>query len=93
MSGIFRAVLFAVATAAPVTSAVAQQEAKPEVVQTSVTTRDGWTIPLTYYKTADDREAPVVLMLQGEDVNRQAWTPLAKTLHAAGYAVLTCDLR
>lgn len=71
----------------------AQQKAKREVIQTSVTTRDGWSIPLTYYRTADDREAPVVLLVQGEGANRQTWTPLATTLHGAGYAVVAFDRR
>ncbi|MGC1274558.1 MAG: alpha/beta fold hydrolase [Planctomycetaceae bacterium] len=56
-------------------------------------TPDGWTIPITYYRSANGKETPVVIMLHGKGGNRQVWKGTAEKLHGAGYAVVTVDLR
>ncbi len=65
-----------------------------EVIDTSVTTNDGWQIAMTYYRSDVGKEAPVVILLHGERGNRLVWKAgFAKTLHKQGYAVVAVDLR
>lgn len=71
---------------------------------------DGFPIHITYWQAKDDKEvnpagvenAPVVIMLHGENGSRLIWDrssappggkPLARVLHDRGYAVVTVDLR
>lgn len=75
-------------------AAVAQQPARAaETEELSLRTRDGWTIPVTYYTSAAGKDAPVVLLLHGADGNRNVWKGLATVLQKAGYAVVAPDLR
>lgn len=72
--------------------------AKPKaVIKTdSLTTYDGWSIPITYYQSPAGKDAAVVILLHGEGENQLVWkdkTGLATKLHAADFAVITCDLR
>ena len=67
---------------------------KQEVLDQQLMTPDGWTLPITYFKSGGGRETPVVLMLHGGGGNRAVWnSTLAKKLHELGYAVITVDLR
>jgi hypothetical protein len=80
-------------------SAFAQGTAKPPaqvVKQETLTTGDGWSIPITYYQSSQGKEAAVVVLLHGEGDNQLVWktkTALAERLHAEKFAVVTCDLR
>ncbi len=97
-----RTVLFGVALGLAVCSSsvvvFAQAVKAPvAVVKTdTLTTADGWTIPITYYQSTLGKEAAVVLLLHGEGNNQLVWTQktkLAARLHAENFAVITCDLR
>ena len=73
------------------------QQPKAEVIEKSIRTRDGWTLPLTYFQSAAGKDAPVVILLHGANGNRLVWGNdkggFAKSLQGAGYAVATVDLR
>ena len=86
------------------------QEGKPRPVKLE-SAADGLPIAATYYpakaEQADQKMAPVVLLLQGDNENRLVWEKkptvfsesqqktkaLADVLHDEGYAVMTIDLR
>jgi len=57
-----------------------------------ITAGDGLVLQATFYGPAA-RPAPAVLLLPMQDRDRGSWTLLAERLQAAGYAVLTVDLR
>jgi pimeloyl-ACP methyl ester carboxylesterase len=81
------------------------EEARPVVLQAE---RDRFPIHITYYPAKKDENpsgvenAPVVVMLHGENGSRLVWdrssappggVSLAEFLHSRGYAVVTVDLR
>lgn len=57
-----------------------------------ISASDGLVLQATFY-SSPVRPAPVVLMLHQVSGSRADWEPLAQRLQAAGYAVLTLDLR
>ena len=61
----------------------------------TLTTADGWSIPITYYESSEGKDASVVILLQGENENQLVWEKngLAKQLQAKNFAVVTCDMR
>lgn len=79
--------------------AFAQATSKPPapVVKTdTLTTGDGWSIPITYYQSGLGKDAAVIILLHGEGDNQLTWTQktgLAARLNAENFAVITCDLR
>ena len=56
-------------------------------------TKDNWSIPITYFESPKEKDAPVVVMLPGKGENRIKWNALAQDLHKQQYAVITVDLR
>lgn len=64
----------------------------------TLTTADGWTIPINYYESKGGKESPVVIMFPGvegkkDSRTRKAWDAAAKALNKKGFAVVTADLR
>jgi dienelactone hydrolase len=57
-----------------------------------ISASDGLVLQATFYNSPA-RPAPVVIMLHQVGGSRADWEPLAQRLQAAGYAVLTVDLR
>ena len=79
----------AVVAAAP--AAVAQQQSSK--VET-VTTPDGWTLPVQVTLPGDaGEETPAVVLIHGAEESRKNWESLATFLAGKGYAVLVPDLR
>lgn len=77
------------------TAALAQQPAPPAgkpVEEQTVRTKDGWTLPISYY-AVPNKETPVVILLHGRDGNRGVWRGFAEQLQQKGYAVVSVDLR
>jgi pimeloyl-ACP methyl ester carboxylesterase len=77
--------------------AVAQQP-KPApptkgVEEQNVRTADGWSLPITYFRSDQGKNAPVVILLHGKEGNRLVWRGLGERLQAAGYAAVAVDLR
>ena len=69
-------------------------------VTRTVTTADGWTLPMDYYyphneqtPTTTTQNTPVVILLHGAGGNRLVWKGLATKLQRAGFAVAAVDLR
>ncbi len=58
----------------------------------TISASDGLPLGATFY-TAPVRPAPGVLLIPQRGHDRSEWEPLALALQAAGYAVLTVDLR
>jgi len=91
------ALLAAVAGAAVVNPAAGGPSGKTEDASETrtLTTEDGVSIHITYYKSTGEKEAPVVVLLHMKDGNRFVWEGdgLAKKLQQEGYAVVTVDLR
>lgn len=61
-----------------------------------LTTRDGGSIRITYYKSQRGKESPVVVLLHQKNGNRFFWERkegFAEVLQRDGYAVITVDLR
>lgn len=57
-------------------------------------TRDNVNIHITYFKSSMGSESPVIILLHMKDGNRFVWqNGFAERLQAAGYAVITVDLR
>lgn len=83
--------------ASPVAFAQATSKPKePVVKKDTLTTADGWMIPITYYQSGLGKDAAVVILLHGEGDNQLVWTQktgLAERLHLENFAVITCDLR
>lgn len=77
-------------------SGVAQQPATPPPTrppeEQTVRTKDGWTLPISYY-AVPSKETPVVILLHGGDGNRGVWRGFAQQLQQAKFAVVTVDLR
>ncbi|QDT38704.1 alpha/beta hydrolase [Stratiformator vulcanicus] len=90
-TGVACSVAFALCVTA-VSPAIAQDDDK-KVITTSVQTDDGWTLPITYYRSGAGKESPAVVLVHGKDGNRVLWKPLAEHLHDNGYAVVAVDLR
>ena len=58
----------------------------------TISASDGLPLAATFYSPTI-RPAPGVLLIPPRGHDRTAWDPLARALQAAGYAVLTVDLR
>jgi hypothetical protein len=75
----------------------AQAPTKPKVVvkKETLSTADGWSIPITYYQSQAGKNASVIVLLHGEGDNQLAFekSKLATRLQAENFAVITCDLR
>lgn len=86
-----------VAAAAGVARAQATGGNAATVSQQTVRTGDGWSLPVTYFKSAQGKESPVVVLLHGTGGSRQVFGSerggFAKALQDRGYAVVTVDLR
>jgi len=83
-----------VAAAAPVMA----QQPKPApatkgVEEQTRRTADGWSLPITYFRSDQGKNAPVVILLHGKEGNRLVWKGLGERLQAAGYAAVAVDLR
>jgi alpha-beta hydrolase superfamily lysophospholipase len=64
--------------------------------KTILSPADGWPLKLTYYRSAEGKEAPVVVLLHMKGESRLTWTApkgFAEQLHARGFAVLAVDMR
>ena len=48
-------------------------------------TADGWSLPITYFRSDQGKNAPVVILLHGKEGNRLVWKGLGERLQAAGY--------
>ena len=70
-----------------------QAPAKASSQDTSVTTKDGAEIKMTYFKSLAGENAPVVILLHGRGGNRLVWKPFAEQLQKVEFAVITVDLR
>lgn len=67
---------------------------QPTVTEHTVVTADQWRISLTYYQSTLGKNAPVVVLLHGEDQNRLVWQGgFAQQLQKLGYCVAAVDLR
>ncbi len=62
-------------------------------VDSTLTTRDGQEIKITYFKSPLGQEAPVVILLPGKGGNRLIWKPFAEQLQKVDFAVITVDMR
>ncbi|MEZ6127288.1 MAG: hypothetical protein R3C59_01235 [Planctomycetaceae bacterium] len=63
-----------------------------------LTTPDNWPLRINYYESTGGKESPVVILFPGvegkeDSMTRKVWSGVAKSLHQAGYAVVTADLR
>ena len=88
------AALTLMASAVPVTDAWGQGATKATSQDLALTTKDGFEIKITYFKSPAGQEAPVVVMLHGKGGNRLVWKGYAELLQQkAEYAVITVDLR
>lgn len=80
-------------------AAVAQDKKKEEKQvddKTIHSPADGWPLKLTYYRSAEGKEAAVVVLLHMKGESRLTWTApkgFAEQLHAKGFAVIALDLR
>lgn len=57
---------------------------------------DGWPLKLTYYRSGEGKEAPVVILLHMKGASRLPWTApkgFAEQLNGRGFAVLAVDMR
>ena len=101
--GLRRPIQFALATmlgaawlfALPEPAAAQDDEKNVKVVEQPVlTTKDGWQIHTTYYKSTEGKEASVVVLLHVKSGNRLVWNNgFAQRLQNQGYAVISVDLR
>ncbi|MBA3313882.1 MAG: hypothetical protein M3552_15850 [Planctomycetota bacterium] len=76
----------------------AAQQAKPapptkSVEEQTIRTADGWSLPITYYRSSGGKNTPVVILLHGKEGNRLVWKGLGEKLQGAGYAAVAVDLR
>lgn len=88
--------LMAVLALGGLTSPATAQTVKKAVKTTdTLTTADGWAIPITYYQSTAGKDAAVVILLHGEGQNQLVWEKnnLATRLQEENFAVITCDLR
>lgn len=81
-----------------VTSRAMAQQATDEGENRTLTTADGWTIPINYFETKGGKESPVVIMFPAvegkkESRTRKAWMSAARALNKKGFAVVVADLR
>lgn len=80
------------------TSLAAAQDKKEKQVEDKViqSPADGWPLKLTYYRSAEGKEAAVVVLLHMKGESRLTWTApkgFAEQLHAKGFAVVAVDMR
>ena len=64
--------------------------------RTVLSPADGWPLKLTYYRSADGKESPVVILLHMKGESRLTWTApngFAKQLNDKGFAVIALDMR
>lgn len=83
---------------ASVTMAQDKKEKKENQVdyKTIQSPADGWPLKLTYYRSTEGKEAPVVILLHMKNESRLTWTApkgFAEQLHAKGFAVIAVDMR
>lgn len=65
-----------------------------ESSEKTVSTGDNFDLKLTYYSSAQGKEAPVVILLHGKSGQRRQWDGFAKQLQKEGeFAVIAADLR
>ena len=79
-------------------STVSAQQASDDGEERTLTTADGWAIPINYYESSAGKDSPVVIMFPGvegkaDSRTRKTWTAAAKALNSKGFAVVTADLR
>mgnify|MGYP001174005959 CR=1 FL=1 len=63
-----------------------------EILPMAITAPDGTTLQARYH-AAVARPAPGILLIHQAGGSQADWEPLVEALHAAGYAILTFDLR
>ncbi len=75
--------------------AQASKKSAPSVRTETLSTADGWNIPITYYESPAGEDAAVVILLHGENENQLVWQKngMAARLQAENFAVITCDMR
>lgn len=81
-----------------VASTALAQKASDEGEERTLTTADGWTIPINYFESKGGKDSPVVIMFPAvegkkESRTRKVWNAAAKALNSKGFAVVTADLR
>lgn len=81
-----------------IASTAAAQQASDDGEARTLTTADGWTIPINYFESKSGKDSPVVIMFPAvegkkESRTRKAWVAAAKALNKKGFAVVTADLR
>jgi pimeloyl-ACP methyl ester carboxylesterase len=81
-------------------SSAAEKDGKgadlPKPENETLTTDDGGSLHITYYKSLLEENSPVVVLLHMKDGNRFVWQGdkgFAQRLQREGYAVITVDLR
>ncbi len=74
-------------------SMASAQASKTVAQDTTLVTKDGQEIKITYFKSAAGQEAPVVILLHGKGGNRLIWKGFAEQLQKVDFAVVTVDLR
>jgi len=70
-----------------------QPTGKAVVQDTTLQTKDGQEIKISYFKSQAGEEAPVVILLHGKSGNRLIWKSFAEQLQKVDFAVITVDLR
>lgn len=68
-------------------------DGKAVAQDTTLTTKDGMEIKITYFKSAAGENAPVVILLHGKGGNRLIWKSFAEQLQKVDFAVVSVDLR
>lgn len=90
--------LLALVMVSGVASTAAAQTAPSDGENRTLTTADGWTIPINYLESKTGKDSPVVIMFPAvegkkDSRTRKAWSAAAKALNKKGFAVVTADLR
>ncbi len=90
--------MFAAGLLVMVAAEAMAQQPKPApptkgIDEQTVRTADGWSLPITYFRSDQGKNAPVVILLHGKEGNRLVWKGLGERLQAAGYAAVAVDLR
>lgn len=90
--------LFVILGVFGISSIAAAQDKKEKQVEDKLiqSPADGWPLRLTYYRSADGKESPVVVLLHMKGESRLTWTApkgVAEQLNTRGFAVIALDLR
>lgn len=85
-----RAVLLALAAAAPAAPAPARTAALPGQ-ELELRTVDGWTLRAAWLRARGDKAT--VVLLHGTGQRKEYWKPFARALARAGYGYIAVDLR